>query len=360
MPSHLTPTPHGVQARLTIRGVRYSRHFRRGTPDYAIQKWLLTTKLKHVQPGATAASGTFAADVAAYLASVAAMPTFQTRKQHIEEWLDYFGKARRRDTITPAEIAAALNLWRTTPRESRHGRNATRTVTLSASACNQRRTALMHLWATLDGRHAPNPVRAVPKFRAPATPPRALPYATIRAILAPLRASKTKARLLVLAHTGLPHAQIAQLTPADVNLRAKTVTVHGRRKGAGTLSSIRPLSREAVAAFKLFAQMEAWGRFSVSTLRIRFRAACVRAGVPPVTPYVLRHSYGTELLRLTGDLHATQALMGHSDPRQTQRYASGASDARLTAAIAALDGAKVGQNAKAVAKKSRKPKKTAR
>jgi integrase len=197
----------------------------------------------------------------------------------------------------------------------------------------------MHLWTVLDGKHRPNPVRSVPKFRPPAAPPRAISYATIRTILDALRPSATKARLLVLAHTGLPHAQIMQLTPADVDLAARTVTVHGRRKGAGTGSSIRPLSREAVAAFALFAQMNAWGPFSTSSLRTRFRAACVAAKVPPLTPYVLRHSYGTQLLRLTGDLHATQALMGHSDPRQTQRYASGASDARLTAAIQAMDDA---------------------
>lgn len=350
MPKHLTRTPHGTQARIRLNGQCYSRHFPTGTSAYVIERWLLTTRLNHGRTDMTP-SGLFRDDARVYLAAVAAMPTFPTRQQHIEEWIAVFGQ-RRRDTITPTEIAAALQTWRTTPREARHGRDATRTVTLGASACNQRRTALMHLWTTLDGRHAPNPVRSVPKFRPPAAPPRALPYATIRKILDPLRPSKTKARLLVLAHTGLPHAQIMQLTPSDVNLRAKTVTVHGRQKGAGTASSIRPLSREAVAAFRLFAKVQAWGRFSASTLRIRFRAACVAAKVPPLTPYVLRHSYGTELLRLTGDLHATQALMGHSDPRQTQRYASGASDARVTAAIKALDGAKVGRSAKRSAKKS--------
>jgi len=343
-----------VQARLTIRGVRYSRHFRRGTPDYAIQKWLLTTKLAHVQPGATAASGTFAADAAAYLASVAAMPTFATRTQHIEEWVAYFGKSRRRDTITPAEIAAALQMWRTVPPADDKKRNAMRGPTLSAAAVNHRRTALMHLWSTLDGKHAPNPVRSVPKFRRPDVQPRALSYAVIGTILQQLPPGPARARLEVMAHTGLPQLQIMQLTPADIDLTAKTLTVRGRSKGAGTRASVRPLSQAAVTALKAFIAADAWGRFDPSVLRQQFMRACKAAQVPPVTPYALRHSYGTELLRLTGDLHATQALMGHSTPQQTQRYAMGASDTRLQAAIAALDRRKSAPRAKRKAKKSRK------
>ena len=352
---HFTRTPHGWQGRIRIRGVRHTRHFPVDTPPYVMQRWLLTTQLRHGQPSPVA-SGRFDQDARAYLDAVAAMPTFQTRKQHVEEWIAEFG-TRQRDSITPAEIRAVLQCWRTTPRTSPHGK-AERTLTLSAASVNHRRTALMHLWTVLDGKHAPNPVRSVPQFRRPAVQPRALPYATIRAILEQMPAGKNRARLEVMAYTGLPQIQIMQLEPSDLDLVAKRVTVRGRAKGHGTGPSVRPLSREAVAAFTAFIKAEAWGRFDPSTLRHRFMAACRRAGVPEVTPYVLRHSYGTELLRLTGDLHATQQLMGHATPQQTQRYAMGANDARLQAAIKALDGRKSPRRAKRVAKTTKKTKKT--
>jgi len=358
MAKHLTPTPHGTQARLRIKGTLHTRHFPAGTPAYSIQRWLLTTKLRFGAGATAPTSGRFVDDARAYLAAVAAMPTFVTRTQHIEEWIEVFG-TRQRETITPTEIAQVLQVWRTTPRQSPHGRHHTRTVTLSASACNHRRTALMHLWTTLDGKHAPNPVRAVPKFRAPATQPRALSREAVTAILATMRPNVSRARLLVMAATGLPQAQIMAITPADVNLKARTVALQGRRKGAGTQGSVRPLSREGVAAFAQFAKVKAWGPFSASSLRTRFRAACVRAGVPPVTPYVLRHAYITEVLKLTGDLHATQQLAGHKDARQTQRYAMSATDARVQAAIRVLDGRKSATSAKRSAKTRTKPNKTA-
>ena len=355
---HVTRTPHGWQARIRLHGRRYTRHFPEGTPDYAIKRWLLTTQLRHGRPTA-AASGRFDQDARAYLAAVAAMPSIATRTKHIEEWIEAFGP-RQRDTITPPEIAACLHRWRTTPRQSPHGRHATRTVTLSPTAVNHRRTALMHLWTVLDGKHAPNPVRSVPKFREAPTAPKALPFPVIRRILRTIAPSKSKARLYVMAYTGLPPVQLAALRPSDVDIPGRLMTVPGRQKGSGTAASVRPLSRTAAAAFRLFARQQAWGRFSTAGLRDVFREACLRAKVPPSTPYVLRHSFGTRVLALTGDLHAAQALLGHSTPQQTQRYAQGARDARLQAAMTALEqGRKSDVVAKKLAKSREKARKTA-
>ena len=60
-----------------------------------------------------------------------------------------------------------------------------------------------------------------------------------------------------------------------------------------------------------------------------------------VRPYDLRHSYGTAMYRLTGDEHAVQQLLGHAKIEMTHRYTLGGVDARLRAAVAAFDGAKV-------------------
>jgi site-specific recombinase XerD len=59
---------------------------------------------------------------------------------------------------------------------------------------------------------------------------------------------------------------------------------------------------------------------------------------PDCRPYDCRHSFGTEALRLTGDLHTVGALLQHSahSTAITQRYTLGAQSALLSAAVAKL------------------------
>ena len=69
------------------------------------------------------------------------------------------------------------------------------------------------------------------------------------------------------------------------------------------------------------------------------------AGLPRVEragkkrPYVrfhdLRHTFASYVQMGLGDLRATQVLLGHADPRMTQRYAH-LSDERLREAVRAL------------------------
>jgi integrase len=54
--------------------------------------------------------------------------------------------------------------------------------------------------------------------------------------------------------------------------------------------------------------------------------------------YDLRHAFGTELYAKSGDIRATQVLMGHSTPQLTHRYTLAAVDPRVQAAIAAMSG----------------------
>lgn len=55
----------------------------------------------------------------------------------------------------------------------------------------------------------------------------------------------------------------------------------------------------------------------------QFRSAREAIDYPiQITPRDLRHCYGTLATHGTGDLVATQAALGHADPRTTQRYLS--------------------------------------
>lgn len=341
---HQTKTKSGTLAHIRIDNFLHRKHFKRGTPPADIKEWLLKTEMKFRGRKARK-TGKFDDDAKVYLETVKAMPTHAERTTHIEEWIAVFGD-QRRDKITSDEIRAVLNKWATETRTVTMTRRPTlkakRTIelTLSAASVNKRRSALQHLFTVLDGKSAENPVKDVPKFREPDPTPKGIPYSIIRAILKAMPETADKARLMVIAYTGIPHAQLALITAGDV--QDATVIVQGRRKGKTTGARIVPLSPDGVEAFKAMARTEAWGKFHRTTLRKALRRACTAAKVPMLTPYDLRHSFGTELYRASGDMRATQILMGHSTPTLTHRYTMAAVDPRVTAALASFGNDHVG------------------
>lgn len=280
----------------------------------------------------TAAEG-FRKDAESYLKAVAGMTSYTDRKRDIDFWIGVFGD-RPRDTITSAEIAAALASAR-----------SMKATPLSASALNHRRTALAHLWRVLDGKAARNPVRDVPKRREPDAEPRGLSYALIEKIFKAMADSKTKARLMVMAWTGIPPAQLKTIEPADVD--ARSVYVRGRAKGHGTKGRIVPLSPQGVSAFKAFIRADAFGPFNRKDMWKVFRLACKKVeaasqktkrpiSLAGIRPYDLRHSFGTQVYAASGDIRATQILMGHAKPEMTHRYTLGAVDEQVGKALAAF------------------------
>lgn len=332
---HIHVSPSGIRASIRIHGHLHQQRFKRDTPLVQVRQWLLTTEMAY-RGRHTRRTGKFADDALAYLESVKSMPTYAQREQHIKEWIEVFSD-QRRDTIASDQIATQLHRWRTEPRTIVKRGGKAVTLILSAAAVNKRRTALMHLYRTLDGRAARNPVKDTPKFREPAPAPRGIPYPTVRAILAKMPESKSKARLMVMAYTGIPPAQIAELTEADVDFTARTVAVAGRRKGRGTLGRIVPLTADGVRALEAMRREDAWGPFSRTVMARAFTRACKAAKAGEgLRAYDLRHAFGTEVYAKSGDIRATQILMGHSTPQLTHRYTLAAVDPRVQAAIASM------------------------
>ena len=271
----------------------------------------------------SATADTFRADAATYLATLTGRHKADA-DDILTHWVTAFGD-RTRQSITALEIRQQLAQWADTAPSTR----------------NHRRQALLSLYTALGGPSAPNPVREVPKVRERYDTPRSLPYSVITAILDQMGPTQTRARLSVMAYTGLPQAQIAQLTPADVDLKGKTVRVSPRRKGKGAHGRTLPLSHQAVQAFQDFAAADCWGDFSRSSMAKAFRnavrnARATRKDIPAsIRAYDLRHSFLTELYRRTGDIHAVSHLALHSTPAQTARYAQSAVKDRMAEAIRA-------------------------
>jgi len=300
-------TPYGYRVIIRI-GDRLER--KRFPPTYTLdtlRRWRddhirMRRPQKH-------ARGTFAEDVATYLKSVAAMPTISDRTREISAWLEMFGD-RPRWQIRPEHIRQQLAAWRV-------GNVVTGQRALAPNTCNHRRTALSHLYTVLDGKNAYNPVREVPLFPLPPPVKRGVPMAVVTKVLKKIDGEKTRARLEVLAWTGMRPSELARLTPAHVDLK-RGVALVPTAKG-GPPREI-PFAR-AKAAWKRLVAADALGTFSKGSARKSLRLACKKANVTPFRIYDLRHSYLSALRKSGADLSDIQAIAGHSDIKLTKRYA---------------------------------------
>lgn len=317
----------GWRAFIRVRGVLYSKRFKPDTAITILRDWRAAKRTDVLRAELFAApSGTFSDDVDQYLRAVRTMATYDEREQHMELWLAALGKDRTRHSITSAEIRAVLQQWRMNGRKDGE--------TLSESSCNHRRTALMHFFSVMNGKSGANPCREVPRFREPDPTPRGLTFKQLRKVFDVMRESKTKARIMILAYTGIPRSTLMRLGPSDFDARAKTIVVPRRRKGSGTQTRVLPLLPEAVAAFRMLQRCDGWGHFSRGSLRKALHLACKTAKVPRIRPYDLRHSFGTAVYDATGDIATAQALLDHSDAKQTRRYTMKAVAKRMRSALA--------------------------
>jgi integrase len=328
--------PWGIAATVKAGGIQREKRFPPETLVKTIKAWQDETRVALRKIAPTATRGTFAADAERYLKAVAAMPTFKEREKHIALWVSEFGP-RARYSITTADVDTVLSRWLTEG--------------LAPSTVRNRRTALLHLWNRLDGPDAQNPVRRAIKPALPDPEARALSYAQIAAILEAMPdigqalpgkaredASKTKARIAVIAFTGLPHSLLKRLTPDYVDWRLGTITVPRRHKGKGVKTRILKLTDAGLAALRHFAELDCWGPFSNSSMIKSFQRACVAAKVPKVRVYDLRHSYATELYRRTGDPKATAEMLMHApSSKMVDRYTIAGVEPRLKLAAGAFN-----------------------
>jgi integrase len=291
------------------------------------------------------AEGTLAADVDAYLKTLPSGRRRDDAAQLLAHWVAELG-TKPRSAITAGEIRTVISTWIDEKK--------------APATTNRRRAALVALWHALDGKTAANVVRDVRKFREPEAArdirPDALAYIleALPTRTANGRVWRGPVHLRVFAETGWPPAIIQALTEESLAYLDATppyVLVPPRAKGEGVAGHAVPVTRRAVAALKEFRDAKAYGPISRNTLRRVFVEAVKRARVqwqkdrrgpwpvsPEVSPYWLRHAFGTRALRATGgNLKAVQRLMLHLSSRTTERYIRTAVDPLAGAAVQALD-----------------------
>lgn len=319
---NIRPWKGGWQAYTEIAGRTRSKSFPIDTPVDEMRAWIKDQRDTYAPPPLS--RGSFGADVQDYLTRVTALVTYAQRSTHLALWVAALGANRPRRSITTADIDRILQTW---------------LLTLAPGTVKKRRMALLALWHTLDGKEAPNPVRASASPREPKPEARGLSYDVIQRILDAMPASVGKRRITVLAWTGLPPGMLAQVQVADLNLARRTLRVRPRRKGAGVEARTLPLLPQAVAAFRAFDEAHAYGPYSITSLNQVFVRACRRTvpPVPGVSLYDLRHSFGAMLYRVTRDLATVARFLLHSNVAMSARYAAGAMQ-EVDRAAAALAG----------------------
>lgn len=249
------------------------------------------------------------------------------RRSHLLAWVAAFGD-HRPDRLTGPQLEEQARRW------ERDG--------VAAGTINHRKKCLRALYASLYGAEGHNPASDIRHRRGPRPEARGVPYAWIYEVLDQVRDTDSRARLEVIAFTGIPHARLMRLRAHDVDLKAGTVYLLPRLKGTGTEGRAFPLTLEGIRALRRFLVRGCLGPFSPSSTRKAWHRAWqasnearVERRLPPlpwIRPYDLRHTYGTWLYEQDGDLNTVAELLDVT-LETAKRYTHGAIPARLRQAI---------------------------
>jgi len=149
--------------------------------------------------------------------------------------------------------------------------------------------------------------------------------------------AQDRALILLGAHGGLRVSEALALEWAAVNLQAGTLRVTAGKGGKARTIALSGALRAALAAWK--AESQGSGHVlpyrTATRARQRLQAVCRAAGVTYLGVHSLRHTCGTRLAAIAGDLRVAARHLGHSSTTTTQTYAK-MNQAAYSEAIAQL------------------------
>lgn len=142
--------------------------------------------------------------------------------------------------------------------------------------------------------------------------------------------ARDRAIIELLFSTGLRVSELVALDRDKINLKTDELSVKGKggkvrvvfvssdaKKSLETYLTMRKDTHEAL--FINYSQK--LSRLTARSIQRTIKKYAENAGISKrITPHVLRHTFGTDLLRSGADLRAVQELMGHSSITTTQIY----------------------------------------
>lgn len=189
-----------------------------------------------------------------------------------------------------------------------------------------------------EGRLSASPVRDLKSGRRSRPMPKFLSVDEIVALLGAAAgdealASRDRAMLELVYGCGLRVSEAVELVPAGLHLDQGYLTVFGK----GSKERAVPVGSKAAEAVREYlargrAVLDPSGR--ARTLFVgrggrrltrqgfwkRLRTLAMKAGIPHLSPHVLRHSFATHLVEGGADLRSVQLMLGHADITTTQIY----------------------------------------
>ncbi|MFN2426592.1 MAG: site-specific tyrosine recombinase XerD [Candidatus Binatia bacterium] len=189
-----------------------------------------------------------------------------------------------------------------------------------------------------EGRLATSPVRDLRAGRRSRPMPKFLSIDEVVALLGAAGgdealASRDRAMLELIYGCGLRVTEAVELTAAGLHLDQGYLTVVGK----GSKERAVPVGSKAIAALEEYlargrSVLDPAGRARAlfvgrSGRRLtrqgfwkRLRTLALKAGLPHLSPHVLRHSFATHLVEGGADLRSVQLMLGHADITTTQIY----------------------------------------
>jgi len=189
-----------------------------------------------------------------------------------------------------------------------------------------------------EGRLATSPVRDLRSGRRSRPMPKFLSIDEIVALLAAAGgdealAARDRAMLELVYGCGLRVTEAVELTAAGLHLDQGYLTVVGK----GSKERAVPVGSKATSAINEYlargrAVLDPSGRSRALFLGRggrkltrqgfwkRLKTLALKAGLPFLSPHVLRHSFATHLVEGGADLRSVQLMLGHADITTTQIY----------------------------------------
>ncbi len=303
---------YGFDVRVKVRGVGRSKRFAFDAELNAMKAWqdhqraeLRETK-ESAQPLPAPARGTLEALAPRYLSQIGGRAGFKSDCSHLRAWVALYGTWPM-TKIKTEQVNVAIATW------LKEG--------YADQSIIHRKRVLREMYQILFGKKAHHPIEDSRRVPKPSPQPVYLSNEIIMAVDVRFRAMNLPveyAIFRVLATTGQRPCQLNRAKPIDVNLKTKVWMV---RPAKGEKQHPIYLGDEMIAAWKLFATADAWGKVDTCKQARLMR----RCGWPKdIRPYNMRHSVAFSAMERGADIGDIQLLLGHHQIETTRlNYATG-------------------------------------